>query len=44
MTSRAMTANSLNSCAETWPAKSVHGSVAVSLQTVFTASDASKQP
>lgn len=36
--------SSLISCAETWPGKTVHGSVAVSLQTVSKPSDASKQP
>jgi len=37
------TFNSLISCAETWPAKTQHGSVALSLQTVFPASDPSNQ-
>jgi hypothetical protein len=36
--------NCLISCAETWPAKSVHGSVGLSLQTPFPASDPKKQP
>jgi hypothetical protein len=36
--------NALISCAETWPGKTVHGSVAVSHQTAGKASDASKQP
>jgi hypothetical protein len=36
--------NALISCAETWPGKTVHGSVAVSHQVVTKTSDASKQP
>jgi hypothetical protein len=40
----AMSANCLNCRAETWPGKRVHGSVAVSLETVFAAPDSSKQP
>jgi hypothetical protein len=35
--------NALISCAETWPGKTVHGSVAVSHQTATKAPDASKQ-
>lgn len=36
--------NPLNSCAETWPGQTVHGSVAVSLQTASAAAEPSKQP
>jgi hypothetical protein len=36
--------NALISCAETWPAKTVRGSVGLSLQTAFPASDPSLQP
>jgi hypothetical protein len=38
------TANALISCAETWPAKTQHGSVGLSLQLVFVATDASLEP
>ncbi len=38
------TAKTLISCAETWPAKTVHGSVGLSLQLVLAASDPSLQP
>jgi hypothetical protein len=36
--------NCLISCAETWPAKTVHGSVGLSLQLVVPASDPSLEP
>ncbi len=38
------TAKALISCAETWPAKTVHGSVGLSIQLAFAASDPSLQP
>ena len=38
-----MTANCLISRAETWPGKSVHGSVGLSLE-VFTALESNEQP
>ena len=34
----------LISCAETWPGKSLHGSVGLSLQSVKAAADASQKP
>ena len=37
-------ANPLISCAETWPAKTVHGSVGLSLQLVHLTGASSKQP
>ena len=38
------TPNPLISCAETWPGKTQHGSVGLSLQTAVVASDPNKQP